>query len=163
MFKKVMCLVIACCCIMSGVSFAAELKIGVLDFRKTGNEYDKAKELRKELEVKRDGTQKEIEEMTAEISKLRDELDLLSESAKEKKQAELREKTREYNEFRRTKSEELLYWRDSKMREITKDIIDTATNFAKKNGYDIILDQMAAVYYSEKFDITDTILKELNK
>ncbi|OGW74776.1 MAG: hypothetical protein A2Z72_05050 [Omnitrophica bacterium RBG_13_46_9] len=158
----VMAIVIACV-VLSGNVFAEGLKVGVLDFRKAGTECKKAKVFQEELNKKRDTTQKELDKMAEEMRKLKDEIDLMAEEAKEKKQQELREKTREFNEIRRTRGEELMMWRDDKMREIGKDIIDATNSFAEKNGYDLIIDQMAAVYSSKKYDISDEVLKELNK
>ena len=38
-----------------------------------------------------------------------------------------------------------------------------ASEYAKKNDYNMVLDGSVFVYSSENYDITDAILKELNK
>ncbi len=165
MFKKLvstMILILFCITLCENV-FAEGQKVGLINFRKAVFECKKGKALRKEIEQKDKKAKEELDKMAKELRKLRDESDLLSDKARAKKEEELRKKQVVFNDSRRKMSEELLRWRDDKMREITKNITDATAAYAKKNGYDMILDQMALVYYTDKYDITDEILKELNK
>ncbi|MBN1353867.1 MAG: OmpH family outer membrane protein [Candidatus Omnitrophica bacterium] len=144
-------------------AFAAEMKIGYIDARKVFYEYNKTKDFQKELEAKDQQAKDEFEKMATDVRKLRDEIELLSEKAKEKKQNELMEKTKGLNDFRREKGEELLKWRDEKIAEINRDIGNVTTEYAKNNNYDVVINQMALMYAMEKYDITDEILSRLNK
>ncbi|MBL7157205.1 MAG: OmpH family outer membrane protein [Candidatus Omnitrophica bacterium] len=165
MFRKlvsVLILVLFCATLCANV-FAEDQKVGLINFRKAGFECKKGKTFQKEFEEKDKKAKEELDEMAKELRKLRDEADLLSDKAKAKKEEELMKKQVAFNDSRRKKSEEILRWRDDKMREITKDITDATSAYAKNNGYDMILDQMVSVYYTDKYDITDEIMKELNK
>jgi len=164
MQKKVLGIaVILLCTILCGSVFAEDLKIGVMNFRKAFLEYEKTKGFQKELETKDEAAKKEFDVKAKEVRKLRDEIELLSEKAKEKKREELLKRTNELNAFRRNKGEELLRWRDTEMREINDNIVNTVNKYAQKNGYDVIFDKMSFVYSSDKYEITEKIITELNK
>lgn len=148
---------------LSANAFPEDAKIGVMNFRKIFYEYKETKDFQKELESKDEEAKKEFEKKADEIRKLRDEISLLSEKAKEKKETALREKAMDLDKFRRDKGEDLLRWRDAKVADIDKVIRSAAADFAQKNGYDMILDNIALVYSSDKDNLTEEILKELNK
>ncbi|MFC1576365.1 OmpH family outer membrane protein [Candidatus Omnitrophota bacterium] len=143
--------------------FAKEVKIGYVDMRKIFFEYKKTKEFNAELEKEDEKIKKEIEEKTQVIRKLRDEIDLLSERAKEQRQPELREKIRALEEFRRGKVDELLKKKEEMFQEIRENVMKVSSEFSKKNGYDIIFDEAMFVYSSDQYDVTDPILKQLNR
>jgi len=149
--------------VLSTGAFAKELKIGCLDMRKVFYEYKKTKDFNQKLEKEDATVKKEIEKRTQDLRKLRDEIDLLSKEAKEKREPELRQKIKKLDDFRKGKIEELLRKKDEMFKEIRKDILDMANGYATKNGYDLLFDNAIFVYSSKKFDITDVVIKELNK
>ncbi|NQU95300.1 MAG: OmpH family outer membrane protein [Candidatus Omnitrophica bacterium] len=165
MIKKLisMLILVLFCATFCANVFAEGQKVGLINFRKAGFECKKGKAFQAEFEGKDKKAKEELDKMAKELRKLRDESDLLSDKAKAKKEEELRKKQVAFNDSRRKKSEEIIRWRDDQMREITKEITDATAAYAKNNGYDMILDQMVAVYFTETYDITDEILKELNK
>ncbi|MFH1380572.1 MAG: OmpH family outer membrane protein [Candidatus Omnitrophota bacterium] len=164
MYKKLLVLaVFVMCFAFVSDSFAKELKMGYVDMRKIFYEYKKTKDFNKKLE-KEDGIlKKEIEKRTEEIRKLRDELDMLSEQAQEKRQPELKQKVKELDDYRREKMESLIKQKDDLFKEIREDIMSVAAKYAKKNGYDFILDEAVFVYASDAYDITTDMITDLNK
>ncbi len=164
MGKKILgVLILVLCMSLSVGAFAKELKVGCLDMRKVFYEYNKTKEFNQKLEKEDAEVKKEIEEKTGELRKMRDEIDLLSEEAKKKREPELREKIKKLDDFRKEKIEEFLRKKDEMFKEIRVNIMDTAKVYATKNGYDLLFDNAIFVYSSKQFDITDAIIKELNK
>jgi len=163
MIRKTGLITLILCLFLLPAAFSADMKIGYINMRRAFYEYKKTKDFQKELEEKDTLAKEEFEKKAENFRKMRDEIDMLSDKAKEKKQAELREKAKELDEYRKTKGEELIRWRDEKIREINKDLMDATGGFAKKNNYDIVLDKMAFVYSPEEYDITDKVLKEVNK
>jgi len=143
--------------------FAKEMKVGCLAMRKVFYEYNKTKEFNQKLEKEDAQVKSDIEKKTQELRKIRDEIDLLSEEAKEKREPELRQKIKNLDDFRKGKIEEFLRRKDEMFKEIRKDIMDEAKAYATKNGYDLLFDNAIFVYSAEKFDITNAIVKELNK
>ena len=144
-------------------SLAEGLKIGFADKLKILFEYKKAKELNEALEKEKHNAKKEFDKRTEEIKKLRDEMELLSESARREKGPELEKKLRELDAFRREKQQEIGRKYDEGIRDISKEISDVCEKYGKDKGYDAILDARAALYVPGSLDMTDEILKELNK
>jgi len=156
-------LVLVLCMALSTGAFAKELKVGCLDMRKVFYEYNKTKDFNQKLEAENAQVKSEIEKKTQELRKIRDEIDLLSEAAKEKRAPELRQKIKSLDDFRKGKIEEFLRKKDEMFKEIRENIMATSRAYAAKNGYDLLFDNAIFVYSAKKFDITDAIVKELNK
>ncbi len=144
-------------------SLAGELKIGFADKLKILFEYKKAKELNEALEKENENAKVEFDKRAEEIKKLRDEMELLSESARREKGPKLEEKLKELNSFRIGKQQEIGRKYDEGIRSISKEISEVCEKYGKNKGYDAILDARATLYTLESLDITDEILKELNK
>jgi outer membrane protein len=161
--KFVAVLVILCCLALPATTLAEELKIGYLNMRKVFYEYDKTKAFNETLEREDKKIKKEVEERTEKVRRLRDEMDLLSEKAREKKEPELRKKITELDNFRKDKVNEILRKKEDMFKEIRENIMDVSDKYAKKNGYDVIFDEALFVYSQKKYDITDDIIKRLNK
>lgn len=164
MLKKCIGLSILILCLaLSNFAFCEELKIGYINMRKVFYEYKKTKEFNEKLEKEDKGVKEEIEKRTQEIRKLKDEMDLLSEKAQEKKEPEMRQQIKELDAFRREKVDGILQNKEKMFKEIRSDILDISEGYAKQQGYDIILDGALFVYSSKKYDVTDEIIKKLNK
>ncbi|MCB9799333.1 MAG: OmpH family outer membrane protein [Candidatus Omnitrophica bacterium] len=97
------------------------------------------------------------------IRQLKDELVLLNDDAKATKQEALDAKIRELQEFDRAAKQELGENRRDVIQEIFKDIDDVVQAYGKREGYDLIFNERALIYRSDKFDITQPVLEELNK
>jgi len=149
----------ALCC----EAFADGAKIAYADRRKIYSEYKKAKEFNKKLEKEDLEVKEEIEKRSTELRKLYEETELLTDEAKEKKEAELRESAAKLEAYRKEKIDGFLKQQNDMFQEIQEDILKVAEKYAMENGYDAILDEAVFLYSSDKLDITDTILKELNK
>lgn len=143
--------------------WANELKIAFADKLKILFEYKKAKDLNESLEKENAAAKTEFDRKSADIKKLREEIELLNEKARGKKQAELDEKLRDLDNFRREKQREIGQKYDEGIKAISAEIGKVCDEFGTKNGYDAIIDTRAVVYIPEPLDITDQILKELNK
>lgn len=145
------------------MSYAAELSTAYVDFEKTFNEYHKTKtedaRLKSELEKK----EKELDGKAAEISKMSDELELLSDEAREKKQKEIRERIKELNQLRKDARQDLLDKRNKIWLEIYDEIKEVVAQYSKKKGYTFVFDDKALIYKADGYDITDEIVKMLNK
>jgi len=155
--------ILVLCLISSGNALAKELKIGSVNMRKVFYDYKKTKAFNERLEKEDAKLKGEVENRTKEIRKLRDEIDLLSEEARAKREPEMRQKIKDLDDFRREKVEGFLREKDEMFKEIRQDILELAKRYATKNKYDMLFDEAVFVYSSNKYDITDTILKELNK
>lgn len=147
-------------------AFAAkdkESKIGYVDLLRVFGEYEKTQESEAALEKKAEGKNKERDKLVGEIKKLQDEAELLSESEREKKASELEEKLKDLRDFDRATREELNRERDSMGRDVLIEINKTIVDYGKKNNFDLILDSRTLFYGGEAMDISNDIIKEINK
>ena len=143
--------------------FAEGDKIGYVDMAKVFGEYSKTKESEKALEEKGKAKEDERKKMIDEVRKLKDEQALLSDKAKAEKQTALDEKIKVLQDFDRRTRDDLIKERNDKLGLILKDIEKVVTDYSKETGYDIILDSRMLLYSAEKMDVTEEILKRLNK
>lgn len=150
-------------CIITDAAYAeANKKIGYIDIPKVFDEYNKTKASDKLLEKASSQKQQERDKMVNDIKRMEDELELLSESAKKKKQDTIEEKIKGLREFDKRARDDLKKERDAMARDILKEIEETVTEYGKANGYTLILNDGAILYGEDNMDVTNEIIKILN-
>lgn len=153
--------------IFSGVAIetasAKEYKMGYVDLAKVFDEYKKTKESEKALEDKGKTKEAERNKMVEELRKLKDEQALLSEKAKGEKQAVIDSKIKVLQDFDRVTRDALVKERNDMLGGILKDIEKVVADYAKANGYDIVLNSRMLLYGGTEYDMTNEILNKLNK
>ena len=138
-------------------------KIGYIDVAKIFDEYKKTQDLDKILEDKSTRKQTQRDKMVKEIRKLKDESELMSESAREKKQDEIEDKIKNLQNFDRDARDELKRERDKMAKDILKEIDENIQNLGKKEGYTVILNERMLLYYDQANSLTDRVLNSLNR
>ena len=141
----------------------AKRKIGYIDIIRVGNEYDKAQEGYVQLEKKAEKKNKEKEKLVNQLNKLREESELLRSGEREKKRTVIEDKFKDLQDFNRAAGEELRREKDSLERDILIDISKSVTAYGEARNYDFILDARALFYGGEEADISNEIIKDLNK
>lgn len=164
-------LVMGCCAflliVFSTTTIAAD-KVGYINLQRLVNESKMGKAARNDIQKMRQGKQAELTKRLKEINELRD---LINKEGNNMDPRERKDKIeilqKAYKEYQRlvADAKEDLTRED---RELVAIILQKADgvlkNVAKKNGYAIILkDPNAVGYLDPKADITDLVLKELNK
>lgn len=144
------------------IARAAEGKILYMDLGKVFDEYNKTKDLDKQLETKSNAKQVARDKLVAEIKKMKDELDLAADKDKAKKQSAVEEKLRKLQDFDKESRDELRKDRDDMARTILKEIKDRIDEIAKKEGYAYILDSRAVLFGGDADSLTDRMIKILN-
>lgn len=147
-------------------AYAAEstgTKIGYVDLGRAFSGYEKAAELDKELSEFAESTQAKRTTMVQNITKLRDEIEILSAEARQQKEQELSAMIQEIQEFDRDSRQALLEKRDNVFREVMEDIRVVVVDKGTKGGYDYILGAQNILYANEKYDMTEEVIKEINK
>lgn len=141
---------------------AAELKIGYVDLSKVFDGYEKTKRADAGMEKKGKDKEAELQGRMNELKKLRQNLELLSDDTKEAKRLEIEGKEEELQRFRANSARDLRRERDTIARDILKEIQATVEEYAKANGFSLILDSRSILYGQPAFEATDGILKLLN-
>ena len=144
-------------------AFCEDQKIGYVNFEKIFESYDKTKEKNEALQKQKYGKEVEGQKLVDEINKLRNEMQLLSDEVKETKQKELTEKMRTLRDFTNDSKEELLKKRDVLFKELTMEIMKIVEEKGKEDGYTLIFDDQVLFYKAEASDLTQDIIKILNK
>lgn len=165
LFKIGMIIVIICLIsifLVKDFSFA-EVKFGYVDLNKIFNKYKKTIKADDELEKIQEKKQKKREKLVSRIRKLKDEMELLSDEAKKEKQENINQKIKELQEFDRDARNELLKKRDDAAKEIINELDLAIKNIGKKESYTFIFNEKSILYSDKSHDLTDTLLKILNK
>jgi len=164
-------ILIACSFLMVLIYFStatAADKVGYINLQRLVNESKMGKAAREDIQKMRQGKQAELTKKLQAINQLRDQL---NKEGNKMKPAERRDKIeilqKAYKEYQRlvADAKEDITRED---RELVAIILQKADgvlkSVAKKNNFAIILkDPNAVGYLDPKVDITDQVLKELNK
>ena len=180
--NKSLILLLICLSFMVGLSVntaRADLvvKIGYVDLERIFQGYEKTREFEAKLKMENEADQKMLIErrqmIEKEIDKLREELEtqalMLSESAKEKKQAEIERRAEELDEFsvyieRRSIDREAKYT-DGILKDLQTKLPSIIESIAEKEGYRFVFDRRSLFYVTpeKEFDLTGKVLAQLNE
>jgi len=144
------------------VAGAEELKIGFVDVARVFDGYSRTKVSDQTLEKKGKQKEAELESRMGELKKLRENLELLSDNAKEAKSREIEEKAEELQRFRTSTARDLRRERDKIAKEILTEIQQGIAEYAKANGFAFIVDDRTLLYGQPSSDVTNDVLKLLN-
>jgi outer membrane protein len=157
----VVCLVVFGLIVPAG--FCKDLKVAYVDLRKAFYEYEKTKSLEEELNSLTQESQNKRNVMIEEITKLRDQAELLSGEKLEEKQKELDEKLTELQNYDREMRQTLLNKKNDMFRQVIDDIQKIVEGIGEKESYDYVLDSRNIMFADEQYDLTDRVITELNK
>lgn len=156
---------------------ALDVKIGYVNLERIFQEYEKTRELETRLKLENEADQKMLSErrqlIEKEIDKLKEELEMqgliLSESAKQEKQAEIERRVEELDEFgryieQRNKEREAEYT-DGILKDLQLKLPLIIKSIAEKEGYRFIFDLRSLFYVTpeKEFDLTDKVIAQLNE
>jgi outer membrane protein len=141
---------------------AQDVKIGYIDIASVFDGYDKTKEEDAKLGARSQDKQAQRDKMVESIRNMKNELELLSEKQKEKKQSQIDDQIRKLQDFDREGKAELQRERDDMVRVLLKDIEAVINEYAAKNDYTMILNSRVLEYAPEEYNITKEVLNVLN-
>ena len=149
--------------IFSTAAFAQESKYAYVDVAKVFDEYQKTKDNDQQLQAAGKKKEMERDNLVHEIRQIKDEMALLRDDAKVKKQEMLDQKIKSLEQFDQTARQALGDQRNGVVRDIFKDIDDTVQRYGERKGMDLILNERALLYHNPQNDISKEITDELNK
>jgi outer membrane protein len=141
----------------------AEGKQAFVDVAKVFDGYAKTKENDKTLQQAGKKKEEERDAIVHEIRQAKDEMALLSDEAKAKKQDSLAAKMKELEAFDGQTRQALGEQRNKVVRDIFKDIDNAIQKYGQAKQLDVIFNERALLYRNEKMDITKEITDTLNK
>jgi len=172
-----LCLFFVVCLSVNTARADLVVKIGYVDLERIFHGYEKTKELEAKLTMENEADQNMLSErrqmIEKEIDRLKEELEtqalMLSESAKEEKQAEIERRAEELDEFRayieqRNQEREAKYT-DGILKDLQVELPSIIKSIAEKEGYRFVFDLRSLFYVTpeKEFDLTDKVLAQLNE
>ena len=154
--------------ITSGISLAAETKIGYLDIGQAIATSDAGKSASSQLQAKFSKFQEQATIKQKDLTTLKDELEkqgmALNETAKAAKLKEYQQKQRDLERFVKDSDEELKKSEAELINKIQTDIVKQVRDYGKKNNFTLIVEarEAGAIYADKSIDITEAVIKELN-
>ncbi|MFA6350324.1 MAG: OmpH family outer membrane protein [Candidatus Omnitrophota bacterium] len=148
--------------LFAGTAMAAD-KFAYVNLTKIFGEYSKTKDYDKVLGDKENIYNNERDKKVNEIKQLQEKFNLLSDKEKEAKKGDIEAKIKALQEYDRTKQTDLRKDQDEKMKDILKDIETAIKGYALKNGYTMVFNDRVLVYQDKSMDITEPIIKIINK
>ncbi|KUK80862.1 MAG: Outer membrane chaperone Skp (OmpH) [Petrotoga mobilis] len=130
------------------------LKIGYVNFEKTVESYYKWKDLEVSYQIDLNYYQGKINEMEQQFSDLQS-----SGASPEVLQQNLQQLQTRVNQYQQALQDEY----QQKMANIASEVIIKISQYAKENGYDLILNEIGVVYFNPELDLTDKIIEYLNE
>lgn len=143
--------------------FAAENKVAIVDVDQLFDNYEKTIALNQGLDEEVKKRQVKRDEIVADIRKLKDELVLLAEENKKEKQDVINEKIVTLQQYDEQTRQDLTETRNKYMKEILLELDEKVKAFGEEKAYDYIYNGRLLLYRKDKFDVTDELLKEINK
>ena len=151
------------CGLIAPMGFCKELKVGYVDLRKAFYEYEKTKTLEGELTSLTEESQTKRNTMIEEITKLRDQAELLSGDKLTTKQKELDVKLTELQNYDRETRQALLDKKNDMFRAVIDDIQEIVEDIGEKENYDYVFDSRNIMYAGDQYDLTSRVVEVLNK
>lgn len=174
-FRKYAMIMVAVLFISSYVYSAAQtvkdaprtVKVGYVNLEMVFDQYKKTAESRDEFDKERENQQKEIARKQEELRKAQElyekQKDILKPEEKKKNEEEIQKLQQEFYSFVGMANQKLEERKNLLIEARLKEIQDAIKDFAIKEKYDFILNSQAVFYGPEGSDITQQIVKFLNK
>lgn len=151
--------------LLFSVNALAETKIAVVSTQRLFEEAPQVTaantKLKKEFSSRSGALQKTQNAIKDKMIKLDKDQALMTADAVSKLQREITNLQRDYQREKKALEEDLSLRQNDLRGEINTQVMETIKSIGKRDGYDLILSEMAVGYFSEKVDITESILKEL--
>ena len=144
-----------------------ELKIGYFNFVQVMANIPQAKEAEKRLADEFAKRKNVLETTDGELKKDSDQLKrdalVLSAAEQEAKRRDLRNRSREFKLLAEEYQEDLSLRQNQETAELQKLVRQAVLEIAKEEQFDLIIDQGAVLFASEKINITAAVLERLQK
>jgi outer membrane protein len=143
------------------------VKIGYVNLEMVFDQYKKTAESRSEFEKERDLQQKEIAKKQEELRKAQEsyekQKDVLKPEEKKKSEEEIQRLQQEFYSFVGAANQKLDEKKNQLIEARLNEIQQAIKDFAIQEKYDFILSSQAVLYGPEGTDITEQVIKFLNK
>lgn len=141
-------------------------KLGVVDTQRVLQNYKKAIEADKILKTGEKNLKETLDPIIADIRNLEEKkakTELFVEKAQtDDLEKQIRSKQDQFVQEQRAGEQALFEKRQELLVPILKELEDLIIKIGKEEKYDLIISKQAALYYDEKYDITDKLIELIN-
>lgn len=166
--KKFLSILVMTGLLFSPVSMAAESpKIGIINIAKIMQESKQAEKAREQLKKQFTPKQEELTKLQDKIQKAQEKLTrdkaVMAKKDLQKLNDEYETDKRDFQRKQQAFMQDLQTEQGKIMRDLSQDLNKIIQDIAAEKHYDLILQRDQVVFASETVDITETVLKKLNK
>jgi outer membrane protein len=149
--------------LFAGLSRAADIKIGYVDFPKIQSESKAGQDAMKSIEKMFKDKQSQLDQRQSELEKMLQELEkqssILSPDVKKQKEEKLQKEYKELQRFKSDSEEELNKKKSEMAKQMYDEVAAVINKFGKEEGYTLILERSVVLYAPEAVDVTDKVIK----
>jgi outer membrane protein len=149
-------------------AYSADIaKIGVVDFQRLITESEAGKNIQAQLQAKGREMETDLRALGTEIEELEKELKqratVISKEKREEMQREMDIKKYDLNTRQKKYQKQLRELENNMLEKLQSEVFSLAEEIGKKEGYLLIIEKSAAIYYPSSIDITDTLIEKYNE
>ncbi len=167
-YKRVILTVMFSMVFLSAPVFGADVaKIGILDFQQVLTESEGGQAVQGRIQTKGREMETNLQELGKEIESLTKQLNrdsmVMSKQKRDEQQRELEIKKYDFQSMQKKYQSEFREMESKLVEKLRNDIFGIAETIGKKEGYLLIIEKIAAIYYPSSIDITDKVIKAYNE
>lgn len=147
--------------------FANASKIAFVSYAKIESQSTVTKDIADQIQKKQDDLQREVQKIQSDVQAKVEDLEksssILTAKALEQKKLNLQKELVKTDEDLKAKAQKLENIKNKTLLDLNEQIKVIVTAIAKKHGYELVFSESSVVYADGNNDITDDVLRELNK
>ncbi|MFW6052768.1 MAG: OmpH family outer membrane protein [Desulfosalsimonas sp.] len=164
---KIICVILVSVMLAGASALAADVaKIGIIDFQKVLRESEAGKKVQKEIQKEGQEMEADLQNLAKEIEELDKQLSrdsmVMDQDKRRERQQELEDKKRSFQSKRGEYQSRLREMESELVGKLQDEIFSISEEIGKEEGYLLIIERSAAVYYPDSIDITDKVIKKHN-
>ncbi|MFO8113460.1 MAG: OmpH family outer membrane protein [Desulfosalsimonadaceae bacterium] len=142
-------------------------RIGIIDFQKVLVESDAGKAVQARIQQKGRSMESDLTEMGEEIESMMEQLQrdsmVMSSERREQQQRELEIRRYDFQTTQKKYQSEFRELEVTLMEKIRDEVFEIAEAIGKQEGYMLIIERSAAIYFPDTIDITDKVIQMYNE
>jgi outer membrane protein len=148
---------------------SAEVKIGFVDMKNVIAKSESGSKAMEQLKTQFKDMKDNLDAQKKSLDALKDELQkqsmMLSQEAKQDKEAQYKRKVRDFQDMGQNYQRKLQQAEQTLSKPIIDKLLQVVQDYGKKNGFTAIFDKQASglVFHQDSVDVTNAIIAELNK
>ena len=160
--------VIFCLLVFSASAYGADVgRIGIIDFQRVLLESEAGKSVQAEIQQKGRSMESDLMKMGEEIESMMRQLQrdsmVMSAERREQQQRELEIRRYDFQTMQKKYQSEFREMEVTMLDKLRDEVFDIAESIGQREGYMLIIERGAAIYFPSSIDITDKLIQAYNE